>query len=99
MLLQLLIVPLALAAAGFILAAREYRIALADAAGTYEIVCPRDSHRATVTFDTKKAARTAAFGLPHHLRLTSCTFWPEREGCDQHCIKQIAPGHTHVLHA
>jgi hypothetical protein len=99
MLLQLLIVPLAFAAIAFILAAREYRIALADAQGTYEIVCPADGRRAEVVFDAKKAARTAAFGIPHHLRLHSCTFWPERGGCDQHCIKQVAPGHTHVRHA
>ena len=99
MLTQLLIVPLALAFVGFVLSAREYRRALADAGGAYDIVCPRDGRTATITFDVKRAARTEAFGIPHHLRLTSCTFWPERGGCDQHCIKQVAPGHTHVRHA
>jgi hypothetical protein len=99
MLIQLLIVPLALAAVAFILSAREYRVALADAQGSFEIVCPRDQKRATVTFDVRRAARTEAFGIPHHLRLQTCTFWPERGGCDQHCIKQVAPGHTHVRHA
>lgn len=99
MLFQLLIVPLALAAIAFGLAARRYNLARADAAGTYEIDCPRDGQKATVTFDVNRAARTEAFGIPRHLRLTSCTFWPERGGCDQHCIKQVAPGHTHVRHA
>ena len=99
MLFQLLIIPLALGAVGFILSFREYRIALADAKGDYQVACPRDGKLARVTFDARKAARTAAFGLPHHLRLTTCTHWPERGGCDQHCIKDVAPGHTHVWHA
>jgi len=99
MLIQLLIVPLALAALGFFLSLREYRIALADAGGSHEIICPRDGRPATIAFDARRAARTEAFGIPHHLRLTTCTFWPEREGCDQRCIKQAAPGHTHVRHA
>lgn len=99
MLTQLVAVPLALAAIAFILAGRQYRLALSDAEGSYEIRCPRDGRRATVTFDVKSAARTEAFGIPRHLRLRSCTFWPERGGCDQHCIKQVAPGHTHVRHA
>ncbi len=99
MLIELLIVPLALGAIGFVLAAREYRIALEDAQGAFEIVCPRDGHPADVSFDVKRAARTATFGIPHHLRLTTCTFWPDRKGCNQRCIKQVAPGHTHVRHA
>jgi hypothetical protein len=99
MLIQLLTVPLTLAAVAFILAAREYRIALADADGRYEIECPLDGRHATITFDVRRAARTATFGIPHHLGLASCTFWPQRGGCNQHCIKQVAPGHTHVRHA
>jgi len=96
---QLLVVPILLAAAGFFLSGRAYRRALADARGEWEITCPRDGKRATVTFDARRAARTEAFGIPHHLHLTTCTFWPERGGCDEHCIKQVAPGHTHVRHA
>ena len=30
-------------------------------------------------------------------RLTSCSRWPEREGCDQQCLTQIAAAHDGCL--
>jgi hypothetical protein len=56
--------------------------------GTRVITCPETGAPAAVEVDAQHAARTAAHGEPD-LRLTSCSRWPERQGCGQECLKQV----------
>jgi len=56
--------------------------------GTRVITCPETGRAAAVEVDRKHAAATAAVGETE-LRLTSCSRWPEREGCGQDCLTQI----------
>ncbi|MBI2213402.1 MAG: hypothetical protein HYU52_07135 [Acidobacteria bacterium] len=96
MLTQLLFVPIALAIIALVFVVIDYRAALREWAGSRQAVCPRDDTPVTVKVDARSAARTAALGVPIHLRLESCSHWPERAGCDQRCLRQISPTHTAV---
>jgi hypothetical protein len=52
--------------------------------GVRVITCPETHNEAAVSLD---ALHAAASGSP---RLASCSRWPERAGCNQACLKQIA---------
>ena len=56
--------------------------------GARVITCPDNDQPAAVTVDAGHAAFTAAGGR-EHLRLESCSRWPEKAGCGQECLKQI----------
>jgi hypothetical protein len=56
--------------------------------GTRVITCPETERSAAVDIDVKHAVATVAFGHTT-LRLKSCTRWPERQDCGQHCLSQI----------
>jgi hypothetical protein len=49
------------------------------------ISCPETGGRVEVGIDASHAALTSAFGRPL-LRVKSCSLWPERERCKQHCL-------------
>ena len=53
------------------------------------IACPETRQPAGVVVDAGHAAVTALGGAPE-LRLSSCSRWPERAGCGQPCLSQIA---------
>src|SRR5689334_22489120 len=53
------------------------------------ITCPENSRPAGVRVNAGQAATTALTG-PAVLRLSSCTRWPEKAGCGQWCLSQIA---------
>ena len=57
------------------------------------VTCPETEKPAAVEVDASHAALSAALGH-EELRLSSCSRWPEREGCGQECLQQIeeAPG-------
>ena len=57
--------------------------------GARVITCPDSQQPAAVTVDARHAAFTAAGGH-EHLRLDSCSRWPEKAGCGQGCLEQIA---------
>ncbi len=61
--------------------------------GARLITCPETRAPAAVEVSARHAAAAAALGTPG-LRLTSCSRWPERQGCGQECLKQVeaAPG-------
>jgi hypothetical protein len=63
--------------------------------GTRVVVCPETQRTAAVAVDVGHAMATAVWEQPD-LRLTSCSRWPEREGCEQPCVRQIetAPSET-----
>ncbi|HEY1340901.1 MAG TPA: hypothetical protein VGF59_25485 [Bryobacteraceae bacterium] len=52
------------------------------------ITCPENCRPAGVRVDARHAAATA-LGNPE-LRLSHCSRWPERAGCGQECLSQIA---------
>jgi hypothetical protein len=56
--------------------------------GTRVITCPETGCAAAVEVDKRHAAATSVVGETE-LRLTSCSRWPEREGCGQECLAQI----------
>jgi hypothetical protein len=56
--------------------------------GTRVVTCPETGCAVAVEVDKGHAAATYAIGEPD-LRLTSCSRWPEREGCGQECLSQI----------
>ncbi len=56
--------------------------------GTRVITCPETGRAAAVEVDKRHAAATFAVGEPD-LRLSSCSRWPEREGCGQECLSQV----------
>lgn len=57
--------------------------------GRRVIVCPDNREPAGVVVDARHAALTSILGAPE-LRLSSCSRWPERGGCGQPCLSQIA---------
>jgi hypothetical protein len=57
--------------------------------GRRVIQCPENLRPAGVDVDAGRAAVTALFKGPE-LRLSSCTRWPEKAGCGQQCLSQIA---------
>src|SRR5215204_6996446 len=57
--------------------------------GTRVVVCPETRQHVAVELDALHAA-VSSTEKEAELRLRSCTRWPEREGCDQDCIYQIA---------
>ena len=57
--------------------------------GAAVVTCPNDQLPVGVTLDARHAAVTAGVGAPQ-LRLSSCSRWPERDGCGQPCLSQIA---------
>ena len=57
--------------------------------GQRVIVCPETHSAAGVVVDARHAAASSILGAPE-LRLASCSRWPERAGCGQECLGQIA---------
>jgi len=56
------------------------------------VICPETHNYVAVGVDAVDAVHAAATATEEEaeLRLTSCTRWPERAGCDQDCVYQIA---------
>lgn len=62
-------------------------IPILRARGTRLVACPETKRPAAVELD----AMRAAFGAePGQLRLASCSRWPERKGCGQECLTEVA---------
>jgi hypothetical protein len=57
--------------------------------GSRVITCPENRRPAGVVVDARHAAATALGSAPE-LRLSSCSRWPERAGCGQECLAQVA---------
>lgn len=52
------------------------------------VTCPETKKAAAVEVAAGSVAMEALTG-PHHLRLSECSRWPERQDCGQDCLKQI----------
>ena len=57
--------------------------------GAMRVECPETRHGAGVVVDARRAALTVP-GKAADLHLSSCSRWPERAGCGQECLGQIA---------
>jgi hypothetical protein len=83
-------VVLTLAAAvalGFVV--RRYAQAYFKFRGQRVVTCPENEEFAAVALDARHAAQTAFLGH-EHLQLRECSRWPEKQGCGQTCLAQIA---------
>jgi hypothetical protein len=58
--------------------------------GEHSVVCPETGEAATVHLDAGYAGLSAAVGPPD-LSVRGCSCWPQREGCEQSCLHQLAP--------
>lgn len=67
--------------------------------GDRVITCPENRRPAGVVVDTQHVLVTTLEGKTH-LRLKSCSRWPERQDCGQECLRQIeaAPEDCRVRH-
>lgn len=57
--------------------------------GESVVTCPESQRPAGVSVDARHAALTPP-GKSAELRLSTCSRWPERAGCGQECLSQIA---------
>jgi hypothetical protein len=64
--------------------------------GRRVIICPETNEPAGVTVDAAHAAMTAVWDSAD-VRLSACSRWPERAGCNQECTAQIACGPEDTL--
>jgi hypothetical protein len=49
------------------------------------LTCPETHGLAEVTLKARRATLTALVGQPA-LEVMSCTLWPRRKGCGEHCV-------------
>jgi hypothetical protein len=54
---------------------------------TRTVGCPETGLAAKVDMDARHAALTAVPGPPD-ARVTACSLWPARSGCEQKCVAQ-----------
>lgn len=59
------------------------------------VICPHAGCATEVGVDTGRAMRSAAFGRVS-LRVTECSLWPARKGCDQSCMRASQPAELPV---
>jgi hypothetical protein len=50
--------------------------------------CPEKVEAAVVKIHATRAVASSLAGR-NNLHLRSCSFWPEKKGCDQACVEQI----------
>ena len=89
-LVQILLLAAAVAAGAWLV----WRLAVAAGfflrfSGKRLITCPETHRPASVRLGTPRAALKILVG-PQRLRLSECSRWPERAGCGQECLSQIA---------
>lgn len=53
-----------------------------------EVTCPENANPAQVNVDARYAAMTSVIGA-QRVRLTGCSRWPDRAGCDRACLRQL----------
>jgi hypothetical protein len=68
----------------------------ADVHGARIVVCPETQAPVAVRVDVGHAMASAVWEKAD-LQVTSCSRWPDRQDCDQPCVRQIemAPADTH----
>ena len=54
------------------------------------ITCPESHGLAEVNLNAGLGALGAAVGRPV-IRVKNCSLWPERKGCDEHCVSENWP--------
>ena len=58
------------------------------------VTCPEMGRPAEIGLDAGLAARSSMFGRVY-LKVQSCSFWPERKGCHEDCLRSLeAPAAT-----
>ena len=59
------------------------------ASAAHEVACPEAGRIAIIQLDARHAAAMHARGETLR-RVKTCTFWPDRQGCRQACLKPPA---------
>jgi hypothetical protein len=57
-----------------------------------QVQCPELMSPAWIKLDARYAVRRRVFG-ESGVRIGYCSRWPERAGCDQHCLEQVEAPH------
>jgi hypothetical protein len=58
--------------------------------GPLVVTCPRTGAPAGVTVEGLRAAITGSvYGAHRQLKVRTCTYWPEKAGCSEDCVRQI----------
>ncbi len=58
--------------------------------GVEAVTCPETGYRALVDVDSLHAAWTVLDNGHAHLRVTTCSRWPERCSCSEACLRQAS---------
>ena len=58
--------------------------------GTRLVACPETKRPAAVELDALRAAVTLFGDEPGRFRLANCSRWPEKAGCGQECLSEVA---------
>ena len=78
-----------LVAGALFLALRPAIAAFLRFRGKRLVVCPENQHAASVEVSKSRAALSTLLG-EEKIQLNGCSRWPEKEGCGQECVAQIA---------
>jgi len=58
--------------------------------GKRSVTCPDDQKKAEIEVDNRFALQTAMHGR-EHMRVQTCSHWPENVDCGQECMVQVEP--------
>lgn len=76
------LIILGIASVEFLNAVDRYR-------GPRVVTCPADGKRVGIEIDAKHAAASAVRGRGEDYKVTKCTSWPDRAGCEEGCTRQL----------
>jgi len=85
----LLVLSIVVAAVVVVLGLGRFLRAFFHQRGQRLVACPETQQPAAVRVNAVRAALSSLRGRPQ-LRLDACSRWPEREGCGQECLAEIA---------
>jgi hypothetical protein len=54
-----------------------------------DVICPENGEPALITADAAYVAMRSVVGM-NRFRLTGCSRWPGRAGCNQNCLNRLA---------
>lgn len=54
------------------------------------VICPNTHDFAEVALDARRAAWNAVLGKTE-VCVRSCSYWPRKKGCPEHCVKENWP--------
>lgn len=74
-----------------------FLVRMARMRGPRVITCPENQQTAAVEVDATRATLSSIFRGDTQYQLTTCSRWPEKEGCGQECVDEIESSPNHCL--